>query len=68
MSYQTADPELDCRCEESSMTIHDALVAYRIYAKAKGKSSKTISWVVSSIGYFAEFLGSTQLDGQGRLL
>ena len=44
------------------MTIQDALVAYRTYARAEGKSPKTISWVVSSVGYFAEFLGPQQQD------
>ena len=44
------------------MTIQDALVAYRTYAKAEGKSPKTISWVVSSVGYFAEFLSPKQQD------
>jgi len=44
------------------MTLQDALVAYRTYAGAEGKSPKTIAWVVSSVGYFAEFLGSEQQD------
>ena len=44
------------------MTIQDALVAYRTYAKAEGKSPKTISWVVSSVGYFADFLGPGHQD------
>jgi len=44
------------------MTIQDALVAYRTYARAEGKSPKTISWVVSSVGYFADFLGTKQQD------
>lgn len=44
------------------MTIQDALVAYRTYARAEGKSPKTISWVVSSVGYFAEFLSPDQQD------
>ena len=44
------------------MTIQDALVAYRTYAKAEGKSPKTISWVVSSVSYFADFLGPKQQD------
>ncbi len=42
------------------MTLQDALVAYRTYARAEGKSPKTIAWVVSSVGYFAEFLGPNQ--------
>jgi site-specific recombinase XerD len=44
------------------MTFQDALVAYKTYARAEGKSPKTISWVVSSVGYFAEFLSSDQQD------
>jgi len=44
------------------MTIQDALVAYRTYARAEGKSPKTVDWVVSSMGYFAEFLGPKQQD------
>lgn len=44
------------------MTIQDALTAYRTYAKAEGKSPKTISWVTSSMGYLAEFLGPKQQD------
>ncbi|MCJ7575501.1 MAG: tyrosine-type recombinase/integrase [Dehalococcoidia bacterium] len=37
--------------------ISDALTAYRICAKAEGKSPRTIGWVTSSVGYFARFLG-----------
>ena len=44
------------------MTLQDALVAYKIYAKAEGKSPKTVAWVASSVGYFAEFLGPEQQD------
>jgi site-specific recombinase XerD len=44
------------------MTLQDALVAYKTYAKAEGKSPKTVAWVVSSVGYFAEFLGPEQQD------
>ncbi len=44
------------------MTLQDALVAYATYARAEGKSPKTVAWVVSSMGYFAEFLGSEQQD------
>ena len=39
------------------MTLSDALVAYKTYARAEGKSLKTIRWITSSIGYFADFLG-----------
>jgi hypothetical protein len=35
------------------MTLQDALVAYQTYARAEGKSPKTVAWVVSSAGYFA---------------
>jgi len=38
-------------------TLSDALVAYRICAKAEGKSPKTIKWVTSSVSYFSNFLG-----------
>lgn len=38
------------------MTLQDALVAYRTYAGAEGKSPKTVAWVTSSVGYFADFL------------
>ncbi|OGN90877.1 MAG: hypothetical protein A2158_06225 [Chloroflexi bacterium RBG_13_46_14] len=39
------------------MNVSDALTAYRTYARAEGKSPKTVSWVVSSVGYFSDFLG-----------
>jgi len=41
-------------------TFSDALAAYRICAKAEGKSPKTIRWVTSSVGYFSDFLGDNQ--------
>ena len=44
------------------MTLQAALVAYRTYARAEGKSPKTVDWVVSSVGYFADFLGPDQQD------
>jgi site-specific recombinase XerD len=44
------------------MTLQDALVAYRTYARAEGKSPKTVAWVVSSVGYFASFLGPERQD------
>jgi len=44
------------------MTLQDALVAYKTYAGAEGKSPKTVAWIVSSVGYFAEFLGPEQQD------
>ena len=39
-------------------TLQESLVVYKTYAKAEGKSPKTISWVVSSVNYFGNFLGS----------
>ena len=44
------------------MTLQDALVAYKTYARAEGKSPKTVTWVVSSVGYFAKFLSPEQQD------
>jgi site-specific recombinase XerD len=38
-------------------TLADALIAYRICAKAEGKSPRTIEWITSSVRYFSEFLG-----------
>jgi site-specific recombinase XerD len=37
--------------------VSEALTAYRICARAEGKSPRTIGWVTSSVGYFARFLG-----------
>jgi len=44
------------------MTFQDALVAYKTYSKVEGKSPKTVAWVVSSVDYFADFLGLEQQD------
>jgi integrase/recombinase XerD len=44
------------------MTLQDALVVYRTYARAEGKSPKTVDWIVSSVGYFAGFLSPKQQD------
>jgi hypothetical protein len=44
------------------MTLQEALVAYQTCARAEGKSPKTVAWIVSSAGYFAEFLGPGQPD------
>ena len=41
-------------------TISDALAAYRICAQAEGKSPKTIRWIMSSVGYFGDYLGDNQ--------
>jgi len=39
------------------MTLQAALVAYKTYSRAEGKSPRTIRWITSSVGYFADFLG-----------
>jgi len=39
------------------MTLSEALTAYRICAKAEGKSARTIDWVTDSVRYFAAFAG-----------
>jgi len=39
------------------MKLSDAITAYKICAKAEGKSPRTIGWVTSSVGYLAKFLG-----------
>jgi site-specific recombinase XerD len=44
------------------MTLSDALVAYKTYARAEGKSPKTIRWITSSVGYFSDFLGRERQD------
>ena len=41
-------------------TISEALAAYRICAKAEGKSQRTIGWVNSSVSYFCQFLGDKE--------
>ena len=41
-------------------TLADALAAYRICAQAEGKSPKTIRWIMSSVTYFGEYLGTNQ--------
>lgn len=38
-------------------TLSEALTAYRICAKAEGKSARTIQWITSSVRYFGEFVG-----------
>jgi len=37
--------------------LSEALTAYRICARAEGKSPRTIEWVSSSVRYFTDFLG-----------
>jgi len=44
------------------MTLSDALAAYKTYARAEGKSSKTVRWITSSIGYFTDFLSPQRQD------
>jgi len=41
-------------------TLSDALAAYRICAKAEGKSPKTIRFILQSVSYFGAFLGENQ--------
>ncbi len=41
-------------------TLPDALAAYRIYAKAEGKSPKSIRHVAQSVSHFSKFLGNNQ--------
>jgi len=49
---------VSCQSKEFELTtLFDALAAYRICAKAEGKSPKTIKWVTSSVTYFSNFLG-----------
>jgi len=47
------------------MTLQDALVAYKTYSRAEGKSPRTIRWITSSVGYFADFLGPECQDIAG---
>jgi hypothetical protein len=55
-----ATDSLGYQYEDFSMkTLQEALVVYKTYAKAEGKSPKTITWVVSSVNYFSDFLGPT---------
>ena len=41
-------------------TLPEALTAYRICARAEGKSPRTIEWVTSSVRHFSEFLGDQE--------
>jgi len=43
-------------------TLSDAVTAYKICAKAEGKSPKTISWVTDAVRYFSDFLGDGHHD------
>ncbi len=38
-------------------TISEGLTAYRICARAEGRSRRTIDWITSSVRYFTDFLG-----------
>ena len=42
------------------ITWSDALTAYRICARAEGKSHRTIEWIACSVKYFSAFLGDNQ--------
>ena len=44
------------------MTLSDALVVYKTYGRAEGKSPKTTRWIMSSVTYFADFLGPEPQD------
>ncbi len=60
---QKVSPSIGYQCKEFEvMTLSDALVAYRTYARAEGKSPKTIRWITSSVGYFSNFLGPERQD------
>jgi len=41
-------------------TIADALMYYRIAAKAEGKRPKTVERVTRAVRYFSDFLGEKQ--------
>jgi integrase/recombinase XerD len=43
-------------------TLSEALAAYRICAKAEGKSPKTVAWIADAVRYFSEFLGDEGND------
>ena len=50
------------QCKDEMMTLQDALVAYKTYARSEGKSPSTIIWITSSVGHFADFLGPERQD------
>jgi hypothetical protein len=55
---QPSKQSLNCQSKEFALTtLSDALAAYRICAKAEGKSPKTVRFVVQSVSYFGAFLG-----------
>jgi hypothetical protein len=54
----TLSPSFGYQCGEFEVTtLQEALEAYQAYVKAEAQNLKTISWIVSSVGYFSEFLG-----------
>jgi hypothetical protein len=60
---QRLHSDVGYQCKEFEvMTFSDALVAYKTYARAEGKSLKTIRWITSSVGYFSDFLGREHQD------
>jgi hypothetical protein len=62
------DQDLSYQCKGFEvMTLQDALVAYKTYARAEGKSPKTVDWIAYSVGYFAEFYYLPAALGCSRL-
>ena len=58
---QLPEHGISCQRGEFDVTkLSEALTAYRICAKAEGKSPRTIQWITSSVGYFMDFLGGDQ--------
>ena len=41
-------------------TLSQTLTAYRLYARAEGKSPRTVEWITSCVQHFIEFLGGDQ--------
>ena len=53
-------------CQRNEMTtLSDALTAYKICARAEGKSPKTIDWIADAVRHFGEFLGDISLEEIG---
>jgi hypothetical protein len=62
-SISASNKPINCQRKEFEvMTLQDALVAYKTYARDEGKSPKTVHWIMSSITYFADFLGPQYQD------
>ncbi len=54
----SANCDLSCKSKEFALTtLSDASAAYRICAKAEGKSPRTIGWISDAVRYFSEYLG-----------